>query len=410
MLLGLSHITNEKYKPKQSAILSQMAVRNKSQYSLQHYDWKCVDDLRNEIRRINSKHTITGIAIMDELVPVPKVYRTPNYLDTGIADNIYGNISKQWVDKDNNGMFDINEMPEEYHQDCWVCRFVPYSSSYSGVGWFKWWYSMLLSIQGVGSSRSYSSTLDHWLTKLTKNTTSPLSSFIATSDWSGVDEERKEGFRLNLKTLREQKVFDKMFNYGKDPYFLEYTSPSKGDAMRKLWQGTGVGTAWHAAHSAAAAMGDMRYDDAYINMKEGRGPTLLLTYACSVGEWNTSENHNILANIFNSKEDNNIKCIIGSGLMQWGAGFGVQMDEKGSWGAGDSSGIVDAVYDADNFFTLMKKYEGQPIGLAHKDWLNLAYKHYIAKNIKYPDEKKDWKEVIINVLAMNIIGDGSLIL
>ena len=407
MLVGISGTKNKKYSSKQFALLKTMASRAKTGYFVNHKDYT-VKQWRDYLGSLTD---VEGIVILDELVPTTIVYRYPNMKDIGITDNIYGNLSQQWVDKDGNGWFDVDEMPEEYHQDCWVCRLVPYCCGYTGVGWLEWFWKQTGYIGAARfTRRSYSETLDYWQKKLNRSTTNPLSSFIATSDWTGVDEEKEEGFNLNIQNLKEKKVFDSILNFGEKPYFVEYTSPSRGGGMEKMWWSDGIGTAWHAAHSASLTMGDMRYDDAYVNLKEAKGPTLLLAYACSVAEWDKENNSNILANIFNSIKNNNIKCIIASGLMQWGAGFQVEMDDKGSWGSGDSGGVPGAIYDGKNFFSFMKEYQGKHIGLAHKDWLNLSYKHYIAKNIKYPSDRYDWKEILINVLAINIIGDGSLIL
>jgi len=407
MLVGISHTKNKKYVSKQFALLRTMTSRAKTNCFVVHKDYT-IKQWRDYLSTLTN---VEGIVIMDELVPTAVVYRYPNMRDLGITDNIYGNLSQQWVDKDGNGWFDVDEMPEEYHQDCWVGRLLPYCCGYTGIGWLEWFWKQTGYVGAARfTRRSYSETLDYWQKKLNRNTPNPLSSFIATSDWSGVDEEKKEGFGLNIQNLKEKKVFDSILNITDKPYFLKNTSPSRGGGIEGMWWSDGTGTAWHAAHSAAIAMGDMRYDDAYVNMKESKGPTLLLTYACSVAEWDQLKNSNIIVNIFNSIQNNNIKCIISSGLMQWGAGFNVEMDGKGSWGAGDSAGIPDAVYDGKSFFSFMKEHKGKPIGLAHRDWLNLSYKHYIAKNVKYPNKERDWKEILINVLAINIVGDATLLL
>jgi hypothetical protein len=384
MLAGLSHSDNRKYEGRHLALLNNMAERVDTYPEIFYRDYS-VDQWRNLLKAAPQK--IDGIVILDEKVPVPKIYRGGRHPDHGIADNIYGNISKQILDKGADGYFEIEDMPEEYHQDCFVCRLVPYSIAYYGVGWWEWFRHLWQErIWDIRDKRSYGFMLDYWSEKLNRITAEPLTSFVATCDWSGVDEENKKGFNLDMEKLRSEDVFK--IDYGQ--YDLEFSDPIRKEGVQRMWFKSALGTAWHSGHSANSQLGDFRYESAYKNLQEERGPTLLLTYACSVGEWQMNPNYNIISNIFNSRENNNIKCICGSGILQWGAGFQTHLGFNSE--------------ENTCLFELMKKYMYKPFGFAQRDWINEAYKFYIKRGGEFD------KQFLINFLAMNITGDATVLL
>jgi len=396
MIAGLMHGSNARNIHKIQALLDGMSQRASQSNKIISLNSTSLNEWRKKVADVNP----TGVIIFDEKVPTATIHRNDsNLADAGISDNLMGNFNKRFEDIDKDGEFEIEDIPEEYSQDAWVCRLTPHSCAYSGGGWLRWWYYLKGCVDGIGLPRSYDYMLDYWKKKLDRNTVNPLSSFIATSDYSGMDEVNKKGFPLHFPSLRADNVFDKILNIGSEAYYVEETSPMGSSGMDKLWHINSLGTAWHAAHSGAVQLGDFRYDDAYKNLKLAKGPTLLITFACSVGEWSTSENHNIIANIFNSRECNNIKCIYSSWIVQMGAGALVHMNELGEWchqGEGKC------------FFEFMKDHKGKPIGLAHRDWLNLSFKHYIAKDKLYPGE--DHKAQILQNLCINAIGDATTLL
>ncbi|MHA2250152.1 MAG: hypothetical protein ACXAD7_07310 [Candidatus Kariarchaeaceae archaeon] len=396
MLIGLLHAKNINYSSRVKELLNTISVRaryKKSPFLIISAS-DSFDHWRNQIKRIYEYDDITGVIIFDEYVPTAHVYRSGYYPDSGISDNLMGNLTKQFKDKNKNGKFEIADMPEEYTQDVWVSRLVPYSISYNGVGWFRWFMNQRFSIWGLGNSRSYNYMLDYWEKKLERSTVRPTSSFIATCDWSKIakeDSDNPMGFHLNMEKLQTTGTFGRVIGQ----YHLEHSDPEHEEGIQHMWHAPALGTAWHSAHSASSALGDFRYDEAYLRMKFNRGPTLLLLLACSVGEWQTNPCYNIVSNIYNSKENNNIKAIIGSGLMQWGGGFQVSLDPEGNWSGGE------------NLFSLMKKYKGTCLGLAHKEWLEHAYVHYKSSE-KYDYHKR--MQLLIQYLCMNITGDGTLTL
>ena len=406
MIIGLLHYRNRAYLSRVNMLLESIAAR-----ALTASTVLCINSLnfetwRSSILLNNAVKKIDGIVIFDEYVPAPVIHRTGYYKDLGICDNLYGNFDKRWKDSDLNGIFEVSEMPEEYTQDAWVSRMVPYSMTYDGIGLFKSLFVRFFNTGTIGKTRSYSYMLDYWKMKLDNKTAKPLDSFVATADISktGPDGTDSTGFPLNVDQLSKDGVFDKML--GNWP--VKYTDPSKGEGINYAFYNNNLGTHYHSAHSASISLGDLRFDVAYNAMKASKGASLLLLYACSVGEWNKTTNQNVIANIFNSRENNNIKCICSSGLLQWGGSFQAKMDGLGSWGAGDSA---MSPYHADNLFTIMKKHRGRPFGEAHKEWINLSYKHYRGKAKLYPGDNKDYGgEILMNNLAMNCTGDASIIL
>jgi hypothetical protein len=396
MLIGLLHAKNRRYFSKVEELLHSMSVRAECEGNafLVISPSNSFDSWRNEVKGFNKHGEVSGIVIFDEYVPTAHVYRSGYYPDSGISDNLMGNLTKQFEDKNKNGKFEIADMPEEYTQDAWVSRLVPYSIAYSGVGLLKWFMNQRFSIWGLGNPRSYSYILDYWKKKLARSTVRPTSSFIATCDWSKIAKEGSDnpmGFHLNMDNLQSTGTFGRIIGQ----YHLEYSDPEHEEGIQHMWHAPALGTAWHSAHSAFSALGDFRYDEAYLRMKLNCGPTLLLLLACSVGEWQEYPCYNIVSNIYNSKENNNIKAIIGSGLMQWGGGFQTRLDPDGNWIGGD------------NLFSLIRKYRGSCLGLAHKEWLEHVYVHY-KNSDKYDYLKR--MQLLIQYLCMNITGDGTLIL
>jgi hypothetical protein len=396
MIAGLLHHDNYKHSDKVYKLLDGMAERDRDTHTLLIADYDTFGRWRNELVRINETYPIHAVVIFDEKVPPAKFYRDGKHPDHGISDNLYGNFTKQWKDQDGNGTFEVQEMPDEYTQDAGVCRLIPHSVAYNGIGWWKYYLNLWQNrITNIGASRSYEYMLDYWDWKLNRVTPNPLSSFIATADYTGVDIESQTGFGFDIEGLRQEQVFNKVWGI----YHLKYSDPKENDGIDKMWYSPGkVGTAWHSAHSTNSRLGDFEYDEAYKYLEENRGPTLLLTYACSVGEWMMGRdpatgNRNIIANIFNSRYNNNIKCICGSGLVQWGGSFAKYVDYVGSYSKGD------------NLFTLMKKYEGKTFIRAHREWLERGYRHYINQQKNDPGNPV-YKQFAMQWLSMNITGDG----
>lgn len=394
MIVGISHSKNKAYASRQRSIIQGMAVRAKDDYVLIHKDYENVHQWRHLLAGMSN---VKGIVIMDARVPPPKIYRAKTYKDFGVADLIYGNLKQEWVDTNKNGYFDVAEMPDEYTQGAWVCRLIPLSIEYKEIHWWLSWYFRKMSVGAPKYKWSYPVMLDRWQAKLDRKTVRPLSSFISTNDYTGFAE--KKGFSINWELLKEKKCFDWMIGQ----YPVKYTNPENGGPIKYMWESTEVGTAWHSGHSSFSGLGDLRYDFAYRAMKKNRGPTLLLTYACSVGEWQDDRSvRNVVSNILNSRELNNIKACLCSGIMQWGGSFNPYYDGEGHWSNGDIGR---------NFYMIMKEKRGKTLGEAWVEWINLCYKHMKAKAKLYPNEDKDYGgELLMAHLAINLYGDGTLLL
>ena len=393
MILGLSHKSNDKYRVKQQRLLSQMSLRCNTGFSIEYRSYNDSEKWRQMIIDFSKTYHIDGIVILDEKVPPVKVHRTGSVPDNGISDNIYGNITHCWEDKNGDGIYDVSEMPDTYTQDAWVCRFVPHNIQYNI---YQNWFQSLLAFVNWSSNRSYSYMLDYWFSKMSKLTPTSLSSFMVLNDTSGTPDE--QGFPFDMKLIEDRKVFDKILGHIITPD----TTPTGSNLSSWFWHLPSYGTGFANAHSGERQLGDMRYDTAFNNLKSWCGPTLLLLNACAVGEWNLAKNLSIVGNIFNSKYNNNIKCICASGLIQWGGSFMAFMDGKGTWLNGKTG---------ENLYTLMRQFKGKTFGDAHKAWINLAYEHYIAMNKLYGErDKRDYKQELINFIAMNITGDATIIL
>ena len=105
----------------------------------------------------------------------------------------------------------------------------------------------------------------------------------------------------------------------------------------------------------------------------------------------------VLLDMKTLEENNNIKAILGSGLLQYGAGFSKRLNPDESLTSGET------------FFSLMKKYRGKSIGLAHREWIEKAYTHY--KDLERTDDRYTSEKCmafLINYLCINITGNGNL--
>ena len=267
MILGLSHSKNKRYKKQQAKILSNMSSRaDNMRYDILYSNSEDIFSWRQSIKKIEDTTSISYIVIMDERVPAPVVFRSGEYEDLGIADNIYGDIDMMWQDSNRDGRFCVEEMPDDYYQRATVSRLVPYCKSYiyPEMGFWEYLIGLFVSLRDKDSARTYSCMLDYWYDKF--STTSghrPSHSFIATSDKTAVDPEHKDIFSFDVKAVRDLCLFKLIFNITNDAYYVEDTDPEETGGMHDVWYSGNLGTLWHVAHSAPSRLGDFGYNSAY---------------------------------------------------------------------------------------------------------------------------------------------------
>ena len=298
--------------PLVSKVLFTMAERLGSSFMVEKITAAdTVATIRQKLWRIHTQSLIRGIVIFGSDVPVPRVWRKGATEDKGIADMIYGNLTNSWKDIDGDGYFDEEEMPINYIQDSWVCRWIPESINYTPN-----WFGMIFG------KKDFNTKLGTWYKKVLKaqQLVLPLKSAVvivdtSMSDWSVHLESIKENVTEYLGEIR---------NEWTAPY--QATESLGNLETRKYWCESNVGMIYFKGHSNSFGVGDFKGNTAFKVLRSNLGPTLLVVFGCEVGEWDKplsafGDYRGFIGNVLNPQcGENATTAILASGTIQGGAG------------------------------------------------------------------------------------------
>jgi len=377
MILGLLHSKNAKHYLKAKEALRAISLNLHTKGALIVHGAFDFNSWRNKILCYDDM--VKGIMIFDEMVPYARIHRESLEEDLGITDNLYGNFTNRWLDKNNSGVFEESEFPLNYTQDVWVSRWIPCSRNYCNTPWRRFANTM----SGYGNA-GYSDKLEEFTAKIKSQRNNAMDSCGVIVNTKGKFTGQVSEWQVKMETLHH--CFKKVC----DPIRGTKTSISANEQTQELFFSKDIGTIYLLGHSHSGQIGDFKSSDAFNLLQRDRGPSVTVVFGCQVGEWNrkvtpfySGQNFTITGNLLNSFNRSNVRSLVVSGLIQ----AGTKQDEK----IGDKC-LFDYMSECDN------------LGMAVKEWINNGIEYYKnAPNVIS-------RPIALQLACMNLMGDPSVLL